>query len=125
MAKRKTDEQRARELEIDSLNACIITLRRDRDEYRARCDELFSALCVCLSVSIDPDTGDAAHASEQHLLDWARSFVDQKTAARVAAVASYKYARPQQPTCHHDWAYDHHRGGMLCGTCGLFESDIE
>ena len=30
------------------------------------------------------------------------------------------------PTCavRHEWFYDHHRAGMLCGKCGKFVSDM-
>lgn len=56
-------------------------------------------------------------------LDWAREFMNQKMALDVARVAASKYVKNSEPQCHHDWSYDHLRGGMLCGACGEFVSD--
>lgn len=110
-------------IESDALRGTVMTLRREVTDLRNRCDELFHALAVALSVPLNDD-GEALHEREQHLLDWARSFMDQRTAHNVARMASEKYAASKKETCQHDWAYDQHRAGMLCGTCGAFVSDM-
>lgn len=86
-------------IEDDTNIATIRAMRREITDLRNRCDELFHALACAISVPIDPDTGEAIHNSEQHLLVWARSFMDQKMAADVARVASSKYARDHEWEC--------------------------
>ena len=110
-------------LRDDAARGTVMAMRREITDLRNRADELFHALACALAVPVSPDTGEAVHAKEQHILDWARSFMSQKQAMEVAHVASSKYVQKADTQCHHDWAYDNHRAGMLCGTCGAFVSD--
>lgn len=111
------------DLERDTAKAAIMALRREVNDLRNRCDEIFHALACALAVPVDAETGDAVHSREQHLIDWARSFMNAKMACDVARVASTKYIHTDVAPCHHDWSYSHNKGGMQCGNCGEFISD--
>lgn len=105
-------EARQVSLEMDAHVATIRALRREVNDLRNRCDELFHALACALAIPLNDD-GDALHQREQKLLDWARSFMSQKQAHDVALVASRKYAAT------HDWVCPLNEPGCKAN-CGAY-----